>query len=145
MGDLKFSISEKAPGQVLVSLSESEIKQVLPDLVKRFTNITGVQVDQSKGYGWIRSTGDGSYSSWIEFIDSFFQEEQIGFWHNWHKLFKTSFLEKDIFERIYSTMIDLAKCSPQETYLVHGDFHLGNMLADGSNITAVVDWEMAVR
>ena len=41
-------------------------------------------------------------------------------------------------------MIDLASVSPQETYLVHGDFHLGNMLTDGSNITAVVDWEMAL-
>ncbi len=41
-------------------------------------------------------------------------------------------------------MIDLAERSPQETYLVHGDFHLGNMLADGSNITAIVDWEMAL-
>ena len=144
VGDLNFSISEKAPGQVLVGLSESEIKQVLPDLVKKFTKITGVQVDQSKGYGWIGSTGDGSYSSWTAFIDSFFQEEQTGFWHNWHELFKTSFLEQDVFERLYTIMIDLAERSPQETYLVHGDFHLGNMLTDGSNITAIVDWEMAL-
>ncbi|MBS4179059.1 phosphotransferase family protein [Lederbergia citrea] len=142
--DIHFSIAEKAPGQVFVSLPESEIKMILPDLINKFTKMAQVPVVQSEKYGWIESSGNGTYSSWIEFIDSFFGEEQTGFWNHWYTLFESSFLEREFFEGIYTTMIDLAKCSPKERYLVHGDFHLGNMLTDGDSVTAIIDWEMAM-
>ncbi len=41
-------------------------------------------------------------------------------------------------------MIELSTYSSSERYLVHGDFHLGNILADDRGITALIDWEMAM-
>jgi len=49
-----------------------------------------------------------------------------------------------VFDQTYAAMIDLAQYAPKERYLVHGDFHLGNMLSDKGRITAIVDWEMAM-
>ncbi len=78
------------------------------------------------------------------FSSLFFLKEQSGFWEGWYSLFEHSFLERDVFEHLYAIMMDLAKCSPGERYLVHGDFHLGNMLTDGRTVTGIVDWEMAM-
>ncbi|WP_246294082.1 phosphotransferase family protein [Paenibacillus planticolens] len=140
---LYFSIAEKVPGRTIISYPEAEIKQILPDLVRQFTNMNEVQLGQTEGYGWIQPSGDGSHRSWPEFLASFFQEEQTGFWHGWYALFEDSFLEKDVFQRLYGMMMELSKYSPQQRYLVHGDFHLGNMLTDGHRVTGIVDWEMA--
>lgn len=59
-------------------------------------------------------------------------------------LFENSFLERDVFEKFYTIMIDLANYSPEKQFLVHGDFHFGNMLSDGRVITGIVDWELAM-
>ncbi|SDN69954.1 hygromycin-B 4-O-kinase [Paenibacillus sp. yr247] len=142
--ELYFSIAEKASGRTIISYPETEIKQILPDLVEQFTKINQVRLGQTKGYGWIQPSGDGSYDSWLEFLISFFREEQSGFWNGWYALFEHSFLEQDVFQYIYDIMIDLSKCSPEKRYLVHGDFHLGNMLTNGRTITGIVDWEMAM-
>ncbi len=35
--------------------------------------------------------------------------------------------------------------APMPAAVVHGDFRLGNLLATGADITAVVDWEIWTR
>ncbi|MBP1966799.1 phosphotransferase family protein [Paenibacillus aceris] len=140
---LCFSIAEKVPGRTIISYPEAEIKQILPDLVQQFTKMNEAKLGQTKGYGWIQPSGDGSHESWPEFLASFFREEQTGFWHGWYALFEESFLERDVFQRLYGIMMELSTYSPQQRYLVHGDFHLGNMLTDGHSVTGIVDWEMA--
>jgi len=39
--------------------------------------------------------------------------------------------------------LDVNRPDPVESVLVHGDFRLGNLLIDGSGLTAVLDWELA--
>ncbi|GIQ66545.1 hypothetical protein PACILC2_51130 [Paenibacillus cisolokensis] len=140
-----YKITEKAPGQSVISYKEHTVKAILPDLVRKFAAINEVRpAAHTSGYGWIAPSGGGSHDSWPAFLASFFQEEQTGFWHGWYALFEETFLERDIFDRLYAIMMEKADASPQERYLVHGDFHLANMLSDGRAITGIVDWEMAM-
>lgn len=44
---------------------------------------------------------------------------------------------------IHYCAMELSVYVPEQRFLVHGDFHLGNMLAEGSTVTGIVDWEMA--
>ncbi|BFT75124.1 hypothetical protein PAENIP36_65660 [Paenibacillus sp. P36] len=141
--ELCFSIAEKVPGRTIISYPEAEIRRILPDLLHHFKNMNEVQLGETKGYGWIQPSGDGTHETWPDFLASFFREEQTGFWHNWYTLFTDTFLEKDVFQRLYDIMMELSTYSPQQRYLVHGDFHLGNMLTDGHCVTGIVDWEMA--
>ncbi|ALS25886.1 aminoglycoside phosphotransferase [Paenibacillus sp. 32O-W] len=145
MNGLCFKIAEKAPGQAVIRYPPDTIRKILPDLVRKFAAIREVRpAPHTTGYGWIAPTGDGTHDSWPAFLASFFLEEQTGFWHGWYALFEETFLERDLFERLYAEMMEKASASPTERCLVHGDFHLANMLSDGLVVTGIVDWEMAM-
>ncbi len=48
-------------------------------------------------------------------------------------------------ERLRSALEASIPDGPIRTSLVHGDFHGGNVLWDGTNVTAVLDWPLAAR
>ena len=143
-GNAHYSIAEKAAGTPVISQAGPDIRGVLPDLVRQFTRLNQIGVEPFSGFGWVRPSGEGSSKTWTEFLVSLFDEEQEGFYQGWTSLFESSFLEKDVFERIYAAMMERIGHAPEERYLVHGDFHFGNMLARDQAITGIVDWEMAM-
>lgn len=142
--DIFFCISEKAKGKPISSYSNSEQTVILNDLARHFTNMSYIKVDSTKGYGLISPSGFTSFKSWEEVIASFFDEDQEGFYKDWTNLYKDSFLERPLFEEGYLKTMELVKYAPSNPNLVHGDFHLGNMLSDGKNVTGIVDWELAM-
>jgi hygromycin-B 4-O-kinase len=142
-GQLYYSITEKAPGRPISTFQPEEVELILDELAKEFTNVNNINIDKSKGYGWFSPSGTAAFNTWTECLEDFFNIES-SFYGDWTRLYEESFLERDIFENLYARMLDLTKYSPEEPYLVHGDFHLGNMLSDGSKITGIVDWEMAM-
>lgn len=142
--EIFFCISKKAKGKPISSCSDSEQTIILNDVARHFTNMSNIKVDLSQGYGWISPYGFASYKSWEEALASFFTEDQDGFYKDWTSLYKTSFLEKSLFEEGYLAMMQLAKYSPNTPHLVHGDFHLGNMIFNEKEVTGIVDWELAM-
>ncbi|AWP26752.1 aminoglycoside phosphotransferase [Paenibacillus vortex V453] len=144
-GDIHYSISDKVSGTPISALEPEQIRNLIPSLVHHFILINQVSVgDSGEGFGWITPEGKASHRSWLDCLESFFDQEQEGFHHGWKSLYESSFLEQDFFEEVYDTMLGLAQYSPQERYLVHGDFHLGNMLGEDPFVTGIVDWEMAM-
>lgn len=51
--DLYYSITEKVPGIPISALNEKQIYNVLPDLIKQFTKMNQIEIDRTKGYGWV--------------------------------------------------------------------------------------------
>jgi hygromycin-B 4-O-kinase len=142
--EIFFIISNKVEGRPVSSYSVPEQKIILDDLVKHYTNMSQITLDSLKGFGLISPEGTAYSKSWGEVIAGFFKEDQEGFYKNWTKLYKESFLEKSLFEEGYLAMMELIKYSPNIPHLVHGDFHLGNMLSDGKQVTGIVDWELSM-
>lgn len=142
--EIFFSISNKVEGKTISSYSASEQNIIINDVVKLFVNMSHIYIEPSKGFGLISPNGFAPYKSWGEVLEKFFREDQEGFYKDWTKLYKQSFLEKSLFQEGYSAMIELSKYSPCTPCLVHGDFHLWNMLSDGNQVTGIVDWELAM-
>lgn len=143
--NIHYSISDKVSGTPISALAPEQIRELIPSIVHHFLLINQVSVgDANEGFGWIDPEGKAAHRSWPECLASFFDKEQEGFYDGWHSLYEDSFLEQDFFEETYQTMIGLAPYSPKERYLVHGDFHLGNMLGEDRFVTGIVDWEMAM-
>lgn len=142
--EIFFSISTKATGKPISSYSAPELNIIIKDLAKHFTNMSHIDIEPSKGFGMIRPSGMASNKSWRDVLGEFFKEDQEGFYKNWTSLYTESFLEKSLFQEGYSAIMELAKYSPDKPSLVHGDFHLGNMLSNGNKVTGIVDWELAM-
>ncbi|MCS7460288.1 aminoglycoside phosphotransferase family protein [Paenibacillus doosanensis] len=144
LGDMYYAISEKVPGKPVSLLSPQEIREIAPRLIDTFTALCGIPIDSAAGCGWIAPSGKAPFDDWTAFLESAFAERQQGFFENWRALFDGGILEKDVFDAYYGRMVELSRFAPAERYLVHGDFHFGNMLSDGRTITGIVDWEIAM-
>jgi len=144
-GAIHYSISDQMPGVPISALQPASIRQVIPSLIEQYIRLYRISAgDNSEGYGWFTPEGKAVHRTWTGYLTSTFEKDQEGFYEGWTELFDSSFLEKDLFYSLYEKMVELAAYAPKERYLVHGDFHLGNMLAEGEQVSGIVDWEMAM-
>lgn len=137
---LNYLISEKIAGQILNRFSFEQQQRMLPEVIQILTRMNQVKSETTKGYGTINSSGDGTYHSWREHIIATYAEEQEdSFWEGWHSLFKTSCLEKDVFDECYNRLLAYSTYNEPYRFFIHGDFHQYNILSDGQRITGVID------
>lgn len=141
LGNVFYAISEKMPGRGLKFISMDEYNQTLPSIIETLYAIHQVDVQDWHGYGWLDDNGMGMFPSWKDFLTHIIEEERPdGFYGTWHTLFHTSFLDRDVFERVYKQMLRLLATCPEERYLVHGGYGYNNVLAQDGKVTAVLDW-----
>jgi len=73
-----------------------------------------VEVVDGRGYGPFGDDGAGQVASWWDSLVVIREEEEVwGFYGKWHRLFEDSFLERELFDRIYYRMIALLERSPR--------------------------------
>lgn len=139
--DVPFAISPKLPGQAHDRLSPQEYRQALPSVVETLFAIHQVNVRDRPGYGVFDGAGTGLWTSWQGFLSIIRDEEpEWDFYGKWHTLFENSFLERDLFDRIYDRMVRLLDYCPEDRYLVHGGYGFGNLLIHEGKVSGVLDW-----
>jgi hygromycin-B 4-O-kinase len=115
--------------------------KALPDIMQTLYAIHQVDVQNWHGFGWFDDHGIGIFSSWKDFLAGIIEEERPdGFYGKWHILFRTTFLDRNFFERVYRQMLRLSEKCPEKRYLVHGGYGYNNVLAHEGRVTAVLDW-----
>lgn len=141
LGELFFAISRKVPGKVAASMPAQEVKRLLPQIISTLDSIHHVDVSDTSGYGVFDLLGRGMSMSWRGFLELIAKEEdERDYFGKWHHLFDDTFLERNLYERIYDRMTSLLDYCPSERYLVHGSYSLYSILVDDGRITAVQDW-----
>lgn len=135
-----YCISERKLGIVLADLQAEQKMAVVPDLVHVISKMNQVHLGQTTGYGPVIDGKNGQYADWESFVASFFAENQEGtFWENWHELYQTTCLERDVFEEIYSRLLAFCSYNAAHRHFVHNDCHEWNIISDGSSITGIID------
>ncbi len=129
-----FAISEKAEGKHITALTEEEYKKTLPSLLEIMDTIHELNIKETKGFGKWDLKGVGAYNTWKSFILAVHE------WPEKENLFETSFLEKDIWQKVYSEIKKLSEFCPEEKYLIHGDYGNNNAVSDGEKVTGIFDW-----
>lgn len=138
-----YAISERVAGRRLEELSSAARRALLPATLDLLAAIGRVDVRASRGYGPWDGAGTGAFASWRAFLAEIIENRAEGFYRDWHALFRESFLEREVCERIYRHMLRLADACPEERALLHCDLHHDNLLTDGHRITGVIDWANA--
>jgi hygromycin-B 4-O-kinase len=129
-----FAISEKAEGKHITALTDEEYKKTLPSLLEIMDIIHNLDIKETKGFGKWNLEGVGSYNTWKDFILAVKEYPEK------ENLFETSFLEKEIWQKIYSKMKELMLVCPEDRFLVHGDYGNNNAVSNGDKVTGVFDW-----
>ena len=141
LGELHYAISRRIAGTPLTQLPPDAYNALTPRLIETLDAIHAVDTSATSGYGTFGDDGVGLFPSWRAFLTSIRDEEAEGdFYGRWHRLFASTFLERDVFDAIYDRMERLLDSCPEERALVHGNYGFGNVLARDGQITAVLDW-----
>ena len=138
--DGHFAISDRVAGRTLLEHAPAEQRALLPTTLDTLDAISRADVSASRGYGAWGADGQGRDASWHAFLAAVIENHTEGFHQNWHALFGTTFLEREVYEAVYRRMLRLAAHCPEERALLHNDYWYENILADGQCITGVIDW-----
>lgn len=140
LGELHFAISRKVPGKMLQVHSPQEVQELLPQILDLLEIVHRVDISETHGYGVFDDHGRGSDRSWhaslLKVADEEYERDYFG---KWHRLFDETFLERDLFERLYQRMRELLIYCSEERTLLLGAFTTNNLLAQHGKITAVLD------
>ncbi|SDS37884.1 hygromycin-B 4-O-kinase [Paenibacillaceae bacterium GAS479] len=143
-GTMEYLIMNRIPGRNLIECTDEQKESQLPELIEKVVLMNNVHLGTTSGYGSIKPDGNGSYSSWNEYILSFFAEDQTGnFWEGWYDLFDTTCLQRDVFEECYARLLAYSSYNEPHRHFIHGDFHPWNILSDGHKITGFIDGNFA--
>jgi hygromycin-B 4-O-kinase len=131
-----FAITERASGQVLSQFDDTTTAALLPRFMDVLAAIHSTDVARYAGSGDWDPAGQGRFESWRGYLLSIGDDG----WFGWSRMFRESFMEQEIFDKVHGRIVELAEYCPEERYLVHGDYGFHNVLSDGSAITGVIDW-----
>ncbi|WP_042161450.1 phosphotransferase family protein [Paenibacillus gorillae] len=140
-GSYRYCISERIQGNVLADCHPTQKVDLLDDLVQSITAMNQVRLPETTtGFGPVREDGNGEFPSWLDYVQTFFAKDQTGtFWENWHDLFHTTCLERDIFEECFGRLLTFSQYNAPYRHFVHNDCHAWNILSDGKRITGIID------
>lgn len=140
-GNYRYRISERIQGNVLAHCHPEQKIQLLDDLIEKISVMNQVRLPETtSGFGAVKGDGNGEFPSWLDYVRTFYSEDQTGtFWENWHDLFYTSCLERDVFEECYARLLAFSQFNAPHRHFVHNDCHAWNILSDGGKITGIID------
>jgi hygromycin-B 4-O-kinase len=137
-----FAVSEQATGEPLDGLGEPGMRVVLPGLLAALDAIRQVSVPGSRGYGIWAPDGIGPAASWPQALLAINQETTRV--SGWRAALQRVPASARCFDRAYARLRELAAGLPRERHVIHGDLLNRNVLVQGSQITAVIDWGNAL-
>ena len=133
-----FAISTMSLGVIIKNLPDAQLLLVLPEMISILDTIHSTDISSQAGFGKWNTNGVGEFASWKYFLLN------VGMYIESGKLFETTFLEREVWMKIYTEMEILTAFCPEGRYLVHGDYGSDNVISDGRRITGILDWAESI-
>lgn len=143
-----YCISTWFPGQILTNFNKTQTETFLPSLFDKLLAISRVPVPVETGFGMLNGEGKARrrYDTWADFIGSIddfyltFTPRGDEVYRPWPELLATTFLDASVVFETRQQLAHLLPLLPNDRHYVHGDFGYENALADGYQLTAILDW-----
>jgi hygromycin-B 4-O-kinase len=133
-----FAISERARGRLLDDLDGVAMRAALPAVMAALDAMREIDVEVRDGYGIWTPDGSAPFANWPQALLAIDQPNpRIP---GWRAALEGSPTGAGRFDTAYSVLGDLVVGLPEERHLVHGDLLSSNVLVDGNDIVAVIDW-----
>ena len=133
-----FAVSERRHGTLLDELDEAGMRVALPGLLVALDAVRDIDVSDRVGYGIWGPDGVGPHHSWqAALLDVAGDRPRI---HGWRAALEASPIGAGPFEAAFAKLRRLVERLPGERHVVHGDLLYHNVLVQGANVSAVIDW-----
>jgi hygromycin-B 4-O-kinase len=135
-----FAISERAPGGYIDALDGTQMRALLPSLLRMLDALRLADLSGTSGYGGWGEREVGSRATWRESLLS-----PPGQWmRGWHTQMVSSPVGSGPYDEALHALHRLVDACPEERHLIHADLLHFNVLVTGDRISAVIDWGCSV-
>src|SRR5712691_7777632 len=135
-----FAISERATGDYLDALDDSQLRRALPSLWKALDAARAVDLSASRGFGEWDANGNAPHATWRDAVLDASNDRPTRRTAGWRQRLASSPTGDGPFEQAYRHLTSLVTVCPEERHLVHADLLNYNVLIAGDRISAVLDW-----
>jgi hygromycin-B 4-O-kinase len=137
---ITFAISEGLPGTTLARLPAETVHALMGSILNQLQGLQKAHPPDPGRFGTFGPDRAPVALDWRTGLELFFSQPMSGYWQGWHSLFNHDWFQAKTFWPMHKRMLELAAYAPPTAYVVHGDFHCGNMLGEGQAITGLIDW-----
>jgi len=135
-----FTVSDRAYGDFLDGLSETDMREVLHNLFKALDATKEIDISGTSGYGVWMPDGRAPHSSWQDALLDVVNDRSESRTHGWRQALESSTTGTKPFDTAFAVLRDLAPDLPGERHVVHADWMYHNVLVAHGHISAVLDW-----
>src|SRR5690606_29837424 len=117
---------------------ENGQQEIVQPIIKILNIISSTDITNTTGYGHFDANGVAQHSTWKSFLTS------IGDDHHYNWDMANGYLDMKLIRSMIEIIEHLSDICTEKRCLIHGDFGSYNLLTTGGNITAVIDWDLAI-
>lgn len=133
-----FAVSERAAGTLLDELAESSLRAALPSLLRALDAIRQIGLASSSGYGIWAPDATGPQPTWQAALLAV--PDEHGRIAGWRQALQASPAAAEAFAAGHAELQSLVGALPSGRHIIHGDLLYHNVLVNGPDISAVIDW-----
>jgi hygromycin-B 4-O-kinase len=139
-----YAVAQRVSGEHIDGLDEARMRRVLPSLFTALDAMRMVDLSGASGFGGWRASGRAESPSWRSWLLGIAEGPATRGAVGWRELLKDSSTGVGPYEEGYARMRELVDLCPEERHLVHDDLINFNVLVDGDDISALLDWGSSI-
>ena len=133
-----FVVSERAYGDFLEELDADGMHNVLPRLLDALGAARHIDLSSTNGYGGWGAAGSAPHASWRDaLLDITRPRERL---RGWREALETSQTGAGPFDTAAAVLPTLVEQCPEARQVIHNDLLHRNVLVQGGEISAMLDW-----
>ena len=142
--DMFYAVSPRVDGTMIDHLNAAEMRACIPSLMSLFNALREVEGSQTEGYGGFDADGNGSVSSWRDYLSTMTGDSPDSRLHGWKENLARNKTADEIYWQGRRRLLNLIPLCPEERHLIHNDLLHFNLIMRDKEVTAVIDWGCAL-
>lgn len=135
-----YAITPRVEGVLLDHLDAAGVRAALPALMRLFLALYAADSAGTQGYGGFGADGNATLPSWRDFLNSANPDAPGSRQAGWRDNLARHPQESALYQQGRARLDELIPLCPEERHLVHNDLLHYNVIMQGQQVAAVIDW-----